>query len=300
MNMRRFLPRSVAALLALTALAASATLAQAQTYTVNFTTPWKEGQTFQSDIKASQKTRMVVSQGTQVLQQQVLEDTVASLKADAKALTFFPHGGLRKVSYTVRSLRVSLKNGPETDYLPAGTQIVVETIGFDVKSYFINDKVATEEQKKVLKLVTSSDEADYNDQTIFGPAKPVGLSETWQPALEKMKAALSKELGEIPSATGEMKLEAITGTGDKQVAVVSGKIVLSGFAPPLPPGITAKSGTFQMELDGRIPATRTGSKRVENSKITAHFVGETKIPTGALVSLTMISEITTASTLTFP
>lgn len=300
MNMRRFLPRTVAALLTLTALAASASLAQAETYTVNFTTPWKEGQAFKASVKASQKATMTVAQGAQTLQQQVLDDTAATFEADAKALTFFPHGGLRKVSYTVRSLRVSLKNGPESDYLPAGTQIIAESIGAGVKSYFIGNKVATDEQKKILGLVISTDEADYNDQMLFGPAKPVTLSETWQPDLEKIKKVIAKDVGEIPEALGTMKLEAIEGSGDKQVAVVSGKVTFGGFAPPLPPGVTPKSGEFKVILDGRIPATRTHSKRVENTAVTANFVGEAKGPNGGAITLSVTADMKNATTLTFP
>ncbi|CAM2924066.1 hypothetical protein RAHE111665_07245 [Rariglobus hedericola] len=300
MNFPRLLPKSLLLLLAVIAITASATLSYAETYSVNFTTPWREGQLFKATVKASQKSRMLISQGTQVVQQQVLEDTAATMEADAKALTFFPHGGIKKVAYTIRSLRVSRSSGPESDYLPAGTQIIVESIGTGVKSYIIDGKVATKEQKEVLKLVTATDEANYNDQILFGTDKPVELSGTWQPDLEKLKTAIAKDVGEIPVSTGTMKLEAIEGSGDKQVAVVSGNVSFSGFAPPLPPGISPKAGSFTIVLDGRIPATRTGSKRVENMKVTASFVGETKGPTGALIMLTVMADMSNSTTLVFP
>lgn len=289
-------PRVLLASLGL-ALASFAVAAPA-TYTVNLTTPWKIGQPYAAAVSVSETTRTLLTMGEQKLQEQTQQRS-AKLDADAKVLAVYPHGGLRKAEFTLRTLRASVNGAPEAAFLPPGTKIVVETTGPMEKSYTINGTAATKEQQSILELVISLDDEKHTDQTLFGPKKTVTVGETWLLDGEALKATLGKGLGQIGSTQSAMRLVAIEGSGDKQIAVVSGNVTFAGIKPEFPAGITPKAGVFKALIDGRIPATRTASQRVENLTANADLSGEASGPNGT-VSFTAKVELKHASVLTFP
>ncbi|MDF3059190.1 MAG: hypothetical protein K0R17_3405 [Rariglobus sp.] len=272
---------------------------QTAAHTVNLTAPWKQGQTYATSVTASESNRMVLRQGDKVLQDKTDKRT-ARLEADAEAISSFPHGGLRKAAFTVRSLRVSLNGAPETDFLPAGSKIVAESTGADKKIFTIDGNPATKDQESVLKLVTSTDDPEHNDQMLFGPRKAVAIGESWEPDLAAIKATMGKDFGVEALVKGSMKLDGVEGSGPTQINLVSGSVTFDRFTPPLPPGVDAKSGVFHVKLDGRIPATRTATQRVENLTATADFVGEIKTPDGTVLTMMMTVVAKNASVLTFP
>lgn len=299
MSPRRHLYRG-SAFLATALFTALASIASAQpAYPVNLTPPWKPGQTFILKSSASESNQMTITQGETVVQKQGSQRT-ASLEADAEALANFPHGGLRKVSLTVRSLRVSANGAPASDFLPAGAKIVAESIGVDQKTYTIDGAPATAQQIPVLKLVTSLDDPEHNDQIMFGAKKPVAVGESWQPDAKAMQSTLGKDFGVKTTITGAMKLDAIEGSGDKQIATVSGTVTFADFVPPLPPGVTSKSGVLRMKLEGRIPASRVATTRVENLSTNAVIVGEATNATGATFVMTVNADTKSTISLTFP
>lgn len=284
-------------LLATLAFASFVGAAQAA-YTVNLTTPWKVGQGYNANVTTSETTHTVFAMGAQKLQDQTQRRS-AKLDADAKVLELYPHGGLRKAEFTVRSLLASTDGAPETPFLPAGTKIVAESKADEEKTYTINGATASAEQKAILALVISLDDEKHNDQILFGPKKPVTINESWLLDGNALKASLGKDLGDISATQGSMRLDAIEGSGDNQIAVVSGSVIFTGIKPAFPLGITPKAGVFKAVLDGRIPATRTASKRVENLNATANLSGEVTAPTG-VATFTVTLELKNASVLTFP
>lgn len=297
---RRPLLRRTASLLTAALFAAIASVASAQpTYPLDFTPPWKPGQKFTLKSNASEANNMVITQGEAVLKKQESRRT-AEMEADAEALAGFPHGGLSKAAFTVRSFRVSVNGAPAADFLPAGAKIVAESTGPDKKTYTIDGVPATEQQIPVLKLVTSLDDPDHNDQIMFGPKKAVAVGESWQPDVKAMQATLGKDFGVSTTITGAMKLDAVEGSGDKQVSTVSGSVTFADFVPPMPPGVTAKSGVLRMNIDGRIPASRSASTRVENLTSNAIMVGEAVNPAGVTLTLTLKVDTKSTTVTTFP
>ncbi len=299
MSLPRLSTHRPTALFASLLLALAAPFANAQTHTVNLTPAWKVGQAYVASVKTSNSSQTVLRQGDKVVQDQTQKSS-AHLEADAEAISTFPHGGLRKASFTVRSLRVSTNGAPETEFLPAGTKIVAEGTDVDKKTFTVNGRPATPEQEAILKLVISTDDPKHNDQLIFGPKAPVAVGESWKPDLETIKATIGKDFGPQGVVTSTMKLDAVEGSGASQINIVSGNVTVDGFTPPLPPGVTAKSGVFRVTLGGRIPATRTASKREETLTGTAHFVGEAQAPDGTTFTVTVSMETKNATVLTFP
>ena len=282
--------------LAFTSLAAAAAPAA---YTVNFTTPWQIGQAYTTSVSASETTRIVITMGEQKLQEQTQQRS-AKMDADSKALEVYPHGGLRKAEFTLRTLLASVNGAPEAAFLPPGTKIVAENTGETEKSYTINGAAATTEQQAVLKLVISLDDEKNNDQAIFGPKKPVAVGETWKLDEAPLKETLGKGIGTIGAAEGTMRLNAVEGAGPAQISIVSGNVAFTGIKPELPPGITPRTGTFKAVLDGRIPASRSASTRVENLNATADLSGEAAGPNGAVLTFRVKAEAKNATVLTFP
>lgn len=278
---------------------ASLACAAPATYTVNLTTPWKIGQVYTTAVSASESTRTTLTMGEQKLQEQTQQRS-AKMDAESKVLDVFPHGGLRKAEFTLRTLRASVNGAPETSFLPPGTKIVAENTGANEKAYTVNGAAATADQEAVLKLVISLDDEKNNDQMIFGPKQPVAIGETWKLNEAALKETLGKDMGKIGATEGTMRLNAVEGSGPSQIAVVSGNVTFSGIKPELPPGITPKSGTFTAMLDGRIPAARTASTRVENMNATADLSGEAAGPNNAVIVFHVKADMKNASVLTFP
>ena len=266
-------------------------------YTVNLTTPWKIGQTYTAAVSASETTRTVLMMGEKTLQDQTRRRS-AKLDADSIVLAVHAHGGLSKAEFTIRTLLASSNGAPEAPMVPAGAKIVAENTGEKEKSYTINGAAATPDQKAILDLVISLDDPKTNDQTVFGPKKAVAVGETWQLDGNALKENLGKGLGQIGTAQGAMHLDTIEGSGASQIAVVSGTMTFSDIKPGFPPGITPKSCTFKAVLDGRIPATRASSQRVENLTANADLNGEATGPNGT-ATFGMKMELKSASVLTF-
>ncbi len=295
----RSLLRHTLALGASLLFAATTLVAADQTYPVNFSSPWEIGQRYTTSSTASQTNHMLISQGPNILQEQTQKHS-AKLEADVEALGTFPHGGLSKAAYTIRSLLVSVSDGVELEFLPPGTVVVVESLGADKKTYTIDGKPASDEQVATLKLVLSTDAPDHNDQMIFGPKQPVAVGESWEPDLKVMLSTLGKDFGGAATINGKMKLDAVDGEGAKQISTVSGTINIGNVLPPLPPGVTPKSGKLTIKLTGRIPATRTASTRFETLDMNVAFGGEATPPGGAPVTLAMTMETKSAHTDIYP
>jgi hypothetical protein len=269
------------------------------TYTVDFTPPWTQGQQYTA---ASTLTESVVTTFftiDETLKQQTSKRSVR-FEADATALAAFRHGGLRKAAYVVRTLRVSVDGAPETDFLPPGTQIVAESTGVADKAITINGRVATSDQKNVLLPVLTTDCEQYNDEHLFGPGRPVYIGERWSLEGTRLKNTLGYGLGTIKSTSGNMRLDRIEGTGDAQVAVVSGIVTFGGIMPNMPPGIFPESGLFKTSIQSRIPASHSSSKREDIMDSNATLRGATVGSAGQRLMATIKIESKTTSVLIFP
>lgn len=294
----RLLARPVTLLSALLAFTVSSAVAAPETYSVNFTTPWKTGQTYSINATGAQSATTSVVMGGQQPQEQA-QKSGAQLEADGKALEVHPNGGLRKAQFTVRSFRSSKGDAPAAETLPKGAVIVAEKSGEEL-TFTVNGKAATPDQTTLLKMVIALDSADSNDQLVFGSDKPLAIGESWRPDPARVKNELGKDLGEVAKAETVMRLDGVTGSGDGQVAQVSGTILFDGLQPPMPPGFTVKSGKFEAKLTGKIPAVRVKSTRNETLDGTGRFVSTATLPNGQSVSLTILIESKQNVTLTFP
>lgn len=293
----RSLSRPAALAVSLLGFSLAHLVSAAETYSVNLTTPWKAGQAYTLSATGSQTAKSTVKMGPTKAQEQTQQNS-ATLEADAKALEAWPDGGLRKAQFTVRSFRAADGNAPAKDLLPKGAVIVAEKKGEEV-DFTVDGQPASTEQANALKMVVALDEADQNDQLVFGTNKPVAVGETWRPDPAKVKAALGKDLGEVRTTDATMRLDSVAGRGDAQVAMISGDILFDGIHPPLPPGLTLKSGKFQAKLTGKIPAQRKASTRNETLAGSGQFVAVAPGPTGE-ISLTVELGVKQDITLTFP
>jgi len=270
-------------------------------YTVNLTTPWKVGQTYGFTIDSAESMRSLLAMADKPdapLKDQTQKRSV-HMEADAQALAVFENGGLKKASFTVKTLRATLDGQPEREILPAGAKIVVESTGPEEKTYTVNGQPAADDVEAILKMAISLDDAKHTDQIIFGPKKPVAVGDSWQPDTALVLETIGKSFGAAASTTAVMKLNAIHGEGANQVADISGSITMAGLKPPLPAQFTTKVGTFNAVLGGQIPATRHG-KRTETLDASLHFVSEAAGPGGASMLVTIDGTNKNVTVLVFP
>lgn len=271
----------------------------AETHTVDLATPWTPGQRFTATVTVTESSHMTFASEDRILQEQS-QRRAAHFEADAEALAVHPNGGLRKAGYTVRTLRVSLDDQAEGEFLPAGTRLVAESLAPGEKTYSVNDHPATAEQEAILKLVLSLDSEKHNDQVVFGPRQAVAVNETWTPDPAILRELHEKEFGRIGAIQASMRLKGIEGSGDSQVAIIAGTLDFTNIQPPLPPGITPRSGRFQARLDGRIPARHKASTRIEAFSATTDITGETTAPDGRTILFAVAARTRHASELAFP
>lgn len=287
--------RACSAALAFT-LGTLAVRAENPTHTLNFSPAWKVGQLYSVEVVGLQSNRATLTTGQEVLKEQA-QSLGCTMHADAEALALLANGGLKKTRYVVRSLRVSKDGGAETDYLPQGAEIIVERNGKE-ESFTINGTPASPEQKAVLQLVTSTDSDGENDQSLFGPTKPVAVGDSWSVNTKGFVESLGSVKANV--ARGTMKLDAFEGSGETGVAVVSGKITLGLQDVPLPPAFKSRTGDAVFELTGRIPGTRSGgSERREGLKGVIRCKGETTGADGRVIVMRITSESEQNSVLRF-
>jgi len=251
--------------MALSAIPTANAADSAPTYTINLAPANKVGTKFTLAVDASDKQQnslLLTIPGAPAPQSQNQnEEVVAHLEGTAEVLAIYPNGSIQKIAITVKTLQATL-NGQTMPGLPAaGAKIIGERTPTS-KSYTVDGQPAPASTAKVLGIVFEFGDEKRTDQDVFGPKNPVTVGASWPVNSESMIAGLKEEMGaEISGASGTMKLESIAGSGDDQVATVSGNFSLSGVKPPMPPGMTIDSATMAGNISGSVPATTKG---VEN------------------------------------
>jgi hypothetical protein len=289
------LPRPLA--LALAALLLAPALA-AQSHHLNLTPPWKPGQLYSADITAIQDSRTALTNGETILHEQTIR-SVTRLRAEGEALEVFENGGLKKTRYTVGSLRRASDGKPEADYLPPGTEVLVERVPGADETFHISGQPATPEQKGVLASIFSTDDTNHNDQIIFGPKKPVSVGESWPVDAAAFASAMESSLGKLGEASGSMKLDGFEKKEPADVASLSGHLTVQLLAMPLPPEVVFKSGKAHFVLEGRIPMSRAGTEHLQNLKGTVELLAEAPQGPGAVITLRLRHEHEQRSVLRF-
>ncbi len=222
-------------------------------------------------------------QPAQPMQQQV-QKLASRLEADAEVLAVFPNGGLQKIALTVKKFTGAADAAAEKDVLPAGAKVTGEKNGKD-SVFTVDGKPAADDVAKFLKLAVEFDDPKHTDQDVFGSKAPVPVGGVWPVDGSLYAQEMKSDLGETLTAKGSMKLDAIKGEGDAQVATISGTVTFENIQAPFPPPFAVKSAEAKAELAGTQPATHRGS-RIQSMNMTMKLVAE-GTDAGALLKATM-------------
>jgi hypothetical protein len=247
-----------------------------QTYTVNLNPPLQAGQKFSivTDLSNSEQTKTsYIIPGVPTPQDQNRNtEMTAHIEADGEILAVFPNGSPEKVTLTLTNIAASINQVPLPALPSPGATVVLEksgnTLTVAVNGAPIDDNVA-----KILRDALETGDANITNQTMFGPRSPVAIGSIWAVDSPSIIAAFKEGQGDISAVNGAMKLEALTGTGDDQVATISGNVKLEGYKPPLPPEVLVDASVGSLEVNGTIPAAAKGTKKLSTSmtmKLEAH------------------------------
>jgi hypothetical protein len=264
--------------LALAPFAAPLRAAAEKTHTVNLSPMWKAGEKFGLSVTTTMDGMMLVSmalpgQPAQPLQQQPQKRSVR-LEADGEVLAAFPNGGLQKATFTVKKFVGSDGGAPDKELLPAGAKVVAEKSSASrEKTFTVDGKPAAAALVPFLQMAVELDDAKRTDQEVFGPKSPVAVGATWPVNGDLFAEELRAEMGASLTATGTMRLDSVTGSGDTQVAVVSGAVTLDKIQAPFPPELALKSAEAKAELSGSLPTVHKGT-RTQSMKMTMKIVAE--------------------------
>jgi hypothetical protein len=270
---------------------------------VDLSPAYQVGQKFSvaTDLANTQHTKLVITiPGMPAPQNQNQDvETAAHIEADGQILAIFPNGSPQKVALTLKSI-VATENKAAVINLPTvGANIVVDKTGASL-TISVNGQPADDHVGKILRDIFDTGNDQYTDQTMFGTKNPIAVGDTWPVDSAALVASFKSGVGEVSNITGTMKLTGLAGTGDSQVATVSGDVKIDGFKPPLPPGVTMTidSSSGVLHVEGDIPAVDKGTMKESHSmtiKMEAH--GDQQ---GVQVKISTSGEQKKTSAITFP
>ena len=153
----------------------------------------------------------------------------------------------------------------------AGAKIVGERKGKDT-TVTIDDKPASDEITAAIGDALPLDDDLYTDQELSGPTKPVAVGDSWPVNTSALADQFKQEMEtEISDLKGTMKLDSLKGSGDDQVAAVSGSFSGTIKPPGLPPTATLDSATASGTISGHYPATATKGTLTITDALTRKF-----------------------------
>ncbi len=280
---------------------AASTAAAAKTYHLNLSPTLKVGQKLGLVSSSTMNMDMNITVSAPALPapqtQQQKQAGVIHLEADCEVLAVTTEGQAKKLAVTIKSLTAT-QDGKAVPGLPkAGDKIIAEKAGKNDVTLTQDDKPLSAELTQLIGDSLPLEIDGRNDQARLGPKTPVAVGATWDTG-----PALLAELQEsMPSATGiqgQMKLDSMQGSGDSQVAKISGKLTVVGVTAPLPPPLSAIPAQCSVQISGSYPI---GAKGVfdETFSVDTKFSGETDA-NGAHVKMDATTTQNVAQTITLP
>jgi len=281
----------------------AAAAASTAKYTVDLSPPYKVGQKFSvaTDLSNTQHTTIVVTLPGMPTPQAQKQDseTAAHIEADGEILGIFPNGSPQKVALTLKNITATLNKAAVANLPAPGAKIIVEKSGASA-TVSMDGQPAADSIGRILRDIFDTGNDKYTDQTMFGAKSPVAVGDSWPVDSTLLIASFKEGIGDVSNIAGTMKLTSLTGTGDSQVATVSGDVKIDGFKPPLPPGVTmtVDSSSGVLHVEGAIPAMDKGTEKESHSmtiKMEAH--GDQQ---GAQLKISTSGEQKKTSVITFP
>jgi hypothetical protein len=262
----------------------------AKTFTVNLSVPARVGEKSHVVTTSSTSLATVVKLGvgdqTPIPVKQQNQNRVVRLEADVETLAVFPNGSVQKAALTLRSLRVTLDDQPETEVLPAGTKIVAEATTDGQVAFQVNGQPAADDVAALLRLVFEPGNPARTDQEKLGPKSPVEPGAAWPIDAALFAGQFQPEFGDATTCSGTVRLDGVSGEGDHQVAAVSGAITLRGLKAPLPDPFVTKSGEGHSLLRAGVTAAHVGTDTMSMS-LNFKFVSESPGPGGGQFTATI-------------
>ena len=283
--------------------ATAAPPAAAKTYTLNLTPALVVGQKFSvvTDLSDTELTKITITVPGMPAPQDQNQNTslVAHIEADGEVLAIYPNGSAQKIALTLKAITATNNQTALPNLPAAGAKVVVEKTAGSI-TVTVDGQPAPAGIGKILRDVFESGDEKYTNQAMFGPKAPVAIGDSWPVDSASLLSSFKQAIGDVSAIKGTMKLDGLTGTGDGQVAEVSGTVNIDGFKPPLPAGVnmTIDSSSGLMHMAGSIPSIAKGTDKGSTSmtiKLEAH--GEQQ---GLQLKISTSGEQKKTSTITFP
>jgi len=241
---------------------AISTPAPTATYKINLSPPFKVGQkyTLVNNTKSDLDVTLTISPpGAPTPQvQQIKQSNVIHLEADCAVLAITAEGQPKKLVLTVKALKAS-QNGQNIAGLPgAGDVITAESTGKRDKTFSISGQPLNPAVSNLLKTFIPVGRDGTNSQIMYGTKDPVAVGATWVPG-PAMLADLQDSMPNVAGIQGGVKLESVAGSGDAQVARISGNFSILGATAPLSPPLNTIPAQCTVLLGGAFPATAKGT-----------------------------------------
>jgi len=219
---------------------------------VNLSPAYKVGQKFHYSASMNYTMAQSKTRGDSGYAQKGFGQSFAGqLEADGEVLAVFPNGSPKKISFVVKSISANTDVDDIAGLPAAGAKITVEG-GTSGSSITIDDKPAVGQAGEAIgKLVFVGNEK-LLELAALSPKDPVLVGATWPVANFDFLPGAKTPNAKI-QASGQMKLDSVTGTGDSQTFAVSGQISLGS------PATASENSTAETKYtyDLTVPATTT-------------------------------------------
>lgn len=239
--------------------ATASTLAAAdEAYVIRLARPKKVGDRYRLDAKGTRRDSQRLTVGGQPIGNEEKELSV-HLVAAAKVLAVDAKSNATKIEYRVESCRKKTTSGQttETEVLPAGRKVIVESIGGETSFTTDPGKTLDTDTRDALKVVLSAHEPDSpTDDDIFGTRERQRVGDTW--ALNAAAAArdLSKKGLPVSAADvkGSVRLEGERTLDATKALEITARFRVEGMKVPVPEGTKLEKSVMEAVYNGLFPA----------------------------------------------
>lgn len=246
------------------------------TYSIDFVPKYRVQETYQQTTTVQAETQSTVTKNGVAIQESDNVITITS-QADITVLETDPSGSPSIMQVRIERLHMDAGEGDgKQEVFPQGTFITVSHDKEFGPQFSINGKnIEQPEHGILITLFSVKDPSLPDENTAFGPGRPVNVGETWNvniPAVRKMLEKNFEMPFEESDIHGQFTLLEIVDFHGIECYHYQGQIMVDNFNVPLHEMERVRS-TVEFFFSGMVPVHGNGQKSYEYHEMIIEIVG---------------------------
>ncbi|HUT12099.1 MAG TPA: hypothetical protein VMY42_16475 [Thermoguttaceae bacterium] len=227
----------------------------AQDYEIRMSRPMKVGEKYELTASGSKSKRMTTSVQGQVVKEDKSSFT-AKLEGTITVLEVDERGQEQKITLTVSKCVMSVNgDADEKEALTEGTEVVAQLRDGE-EVFLIDDKPAPSDIEEMLDLFSTLPTTKVTGDDMFGTKERKKVGDSW--AINSTAAARGFDAGkgtkvEPENIKGSTKLEKVLVVDGSKCLQLLGRMEISEFVLPMPPGFSVEKANVSLDSLGELP-----------------------------------------------